>query len=438
MKNGEDKEIIDKVFEIVSNDEVNKKFLDYNNNKEYFSINGQEIKINKYLAYLGKIFGGKDKEGNLSNANTISKDFYIPELEQYKNRYSKILDNINMDRYVNLNYEFKNLNTLRLGFCTIIRKGEEPDWRINDELNNAILGEMPNELSLEEKAIYIYCKLCKVLSYDEGYFYKEKLNEERYEGTFLKEHLEGIKPNSKITCFDFSRIFFKMINELEGDIESVIIAEGINQGHYLTGFYTDKVSVMLEAINGRTVGTNDLMKAKNGIEFEGIDIISDKDGIINKAIKKIYPQIYGKEQISIQEYMKELKILPREESSYDFATKLQSFVEIMRENNISGNEAIQTLTAFYHSGFFGEQVDRAYMGKKEMKNGEENYKRLVLMRPNKQFLENSKEEVLYVMDTDSLDLSMCTPQEILEKIKIGEYVYENEKHKMPGIDMEEK
>lgn len=38
MKNGEDKEIIDKVFEIVSNDEVNKKFLDYNNNKEYFSI----------------------------------------------------------------------------------------------------------------------------------------------------------------------------------------------------------------------------------------------------------------------------------------------------------------------------------------------------------------------------------------------------------------
>lgn len=229
-----------------------------------------------------------------------------------------------------------------------------------------------------------------------------------------------------------------MINELEGDIESVIIAEGINQGHYLTGFYTDKVSVMLEAINGRTGGTNDLMKAKNGIEFEGIDIISDKDGIINKAIKKIYPQIYRKEQISIQEYMQELKILPREESSYDFATKLQSFVEIMRKNNISRNEAIQTLTAFYHSGFFGEQVDRAYMGKKEMENGEENYKRLVLMRPNKQFLENSREEVLYLMDADSLELSMCTPQEILEKIKMGQYVYENEKHKMPGIDMEEK
>ena len=297
---------------------------------------------------------------------------------------------------------------------------------------------MPEGLSLEEKAMYIYCKLCKELSYDEGYFFREKLDGERYSYTFSQEHLEGIKPKSKITCWDFSRIFSKMINELDGDIEAVIIAEGENYGHYLTGFYTDKVSVMLEAINARTGGTNDLMKAKNGIEFEGVEIISDRDGIIDKAIKKVYPLIFGKQQIGIKDYIQKLKALPREEIPNNLGIKLQSFVEIMKENNILGNEAIQTLAAFYHSGFFGEQLDRAYLGKKEILDGKINYKRMALIRSKSEFQERTEESRLYLMDSDSLELSTCTTQEIMEKLKTGEYVYESEKHKMPGIDMEEK
>ena len=62
--------------------------------------------------------------------------------------------------------------------------------------------------------------------------------------------------------------------------KTVIISRGINKGHFLTGFYTDKVSLMLEPINGRSLATNDLAKAKNGIECEGIHIISDRENVI--------------------------------------------------------------------------------------------------------------------------------------------------------------
>ena len=321
----------------------------------------------------------------------------------------------------------------------MIRKGEEPDWNISPELEEIVFNAMPRDLSLEEKAIYIYCKLCKELKYDEGYFFRGQLKDERYNSEFDKKHLEGIKPGSKITCWDFSRICSKMINGLDGDIESVIIAEGANHGHYLTGFYTDKVSVMLEAVNGRTGGTNDLMKAKNGIEFEGVEIVSDRQGIIKRAIEKVYPQVFEKKQISIKEYLQHLELLSREKDIPDnLEIKLQSFIEIMKENNITGNEAIQTLSAFYKSGFFGGEFERAYLGREEDVDGRRYYRRLVLIRATRENEDKVNESELYLIASDSLELSTCMEQEIIEKLNSGEYVYESEKHNMPGIDKEEK
>ncbi len=438
-KTRENSELLDKLFEILKNKECLAKFMDYDNNRDYFSIDGQQVDIKEYIICLGKIFGNKDKNGNLGENNEISQDFFIVGLDKIKENVALIYQNINVDRYVNPTYEFRRFTTLDRLSNEVIRKGEEPDWNISPELEEIVFNAMPRDLSLEEKAIYIYCKLCKELKYDEGYFFRGQLKDERYNSEFDKKHLEGIKPGSKITCWDFSRICSKMINGLDGDIESVIIAEGANHGHYLTGFYTDKVSVMLEAVNGRTGGTNDLMKAKNGIEFEGVEIVSDRQGIIKRAIEKVYPQVFEKKQISIKEYLQHLELLSREKDIPDnLEIKLQSFIEIMKENNITGNEAIQTLSAFYKSGFFGGEFERAYLGREEDVDGRRYYRRLVLIRATRENEDKVNESELYLIDSDSLELSTCMEQEIIEKLNSGEYVYESEKHKMPGIDKEEK
>ena len=432
---GCNKKLIDKLFEIISKDDTLKKFLDYKNNEEYFSINGEKIDIGEYLMQLGKIFGNKDKFGNFSNKNAISQNFFIPELDQFKTRYSQIFEQINIDRYVNPTYEFRSFTTLDRISNTVIRKDEEPDWEINEELRDSIIGKMPSNLSLEEKAIYIYCKLCKELTYDDGYLFRGKLENGRYEYKFSKEHMENIKPHSKITCWDYSRLYSKFVNSLDGNIEAVIIAEGANHGHYLTGFYTDRASVMLEAINGRTGGTNDLMKAKNGIEFEGVEIISDRDGVIKQAIEKIYPQIFGKKQKSIKNYIQDLKSTASKENPINLKYKIQSFTDEMKKCQIFGNEAVQTLSAFNKAGFFGQDLTRAYLGKKEIsQDGKKFYRRLVLIKAQNES-SNSKEE-LYLLDSESLELSQCTSQEIIRKLNSGEFVYENEKHKIQGIDME--
>lgn len=437
-KNDVNPVLLDKIFEILSNDDLLSKFLDYNNNTETFAINGQEISISEYLKHLGQFFGNKDKNGNLSNKNQISSDFFIPNLDELKKRYSQIFDEINIDRYVNPSYTFSRGPNIT---DSVIRDGEEPHWEITSEIQETIFADMPQDLSLEEQAMYIYCKMCNIFSYDEGYMYRDKLSKVNYESTFSKEHLEKLMPGDKITCYDFSRMYAKLINELDGDITAVMILEGANEGHALAGFYTENVSATVEAINVASDkdSTNDLMKAKNGIKLKGVKTISDREGLIEKAIDKVYPQILGKQPQSIKEYIHELKSLPQEQDvPNDISLKLQSLLEIMKSNHIFGNEFAQTLWGIGKTNYFGDtKLERAYLGELQREDdGSEKYKRHILLRqPKQKETEGSTREV-YLIDTDTLDLTTCSEEDIIARLNSGELIYESEKHKLHGIDKE--
>ena len=343
-----------------------------------------------------------------------------------------------MDRYVNPSYTFLRVPRIT---DTVIRDGEEPDWEIKPKIREAIFTDMPQDLSLEEQAMYIYCKMCTIFSYDEGYMYRDKLNKVNYESTFSKEHLEELKLGDKITCYDFSRMYTKFINELDGDITAVIILEGANEGHALAGFYTENISATVEAINVASDKdfTNDLMKAKNGINLKGVKIISDREGLIEQALDKVYPQVIGKKPQSIKEYIQELKSLPQEqEVPNDIALKLKSLLEIMKSNHIFGNEFAQTLWGIGKSTYFGEnKLERAYLGELQRSDdGGEKYKRYILLRQLKQKeTENSLGEV-YLIDTDTLNMITCSEEDIIAKLNSGELIYESQKHKLPGIDKE--
>ncbi len=430
--------LLDKIFEILSSDDMLSKFFDYSNNSKTFAIDGQEISRNEYLKHLGQIFGNKDASGNLSNKNCISSNFFITNLEELKNRYSQIFDEINIDRYVNPSYTFSRWPNI---LDIVIRDGDEPGWKITPEIREAIFADIPQGLSLEEQAMYIYCKMCTIFSYDEGYLYRDKLNKVNYESTFSKDHLEGLIPGDKITCYDFSRMYTKLINELDGDITAVMILEGANEGHALAGFYTENVSATVEAINVASDkdSTNDLMKAKNGIKLKGVKTISDREGLIEQALDKVYPQVLGKKPQSIKEYVQELKSIPQEQDiPNDITLKLQSLLEIMKSNHIFGNEFAQTLWGIGKTNYFGDtKLERAYLGELQKENDcSKKYKRHILLRQPKQEKSEIFSKGVYLIDTDTLNLTTCSEEDIIVRLNSGELIYESEKHKLPGIDRE--
>ena len=443
---GNDKELLNKVFEILSSNDLLSKFLDYDNNKQAFSINGQVVPIGKYLEKMGSFFGDKDENGELSNTNMISEDFYIPNLEEIKSRYSTILDELNLDKYVNPYYTFERAG----GFHEeIYREGREPDWNVSEELHDEIFKDMPENYTPEEKAIFIYCKMCSSLLYDEGYVYRDNLNKTNYGSTFSKEHLESIKPNSKITCYDFARIFQKFVNSLDDDITAVMIMQGYNEGHAYAGFYTDNVSATVEASNifGKEGDhTNDFMKVKNGIKPRGIEAISDKKGLIDQAIDKVYAIMNYKKPKSIKDFVMEYKsisdAMEEQNNPVDISLKIEALLETMREKNISGNEFTQSFWGVSRTKFFGEKkLKQAYIGERvKGENGEERFKRYILIKkPSTEEVEeqnNDGEEPLYLIDTDTLTYEKCSTNEMNEKFRSGRFIYENSKHKMPGIDKE--
>ena len=74
-------ELVSKLFEILESPETLQRFLDYENNFEYFSGNDNSLKIQDYFRLLGNIFGNIKDNGELKNAKSISDDFYIPNLD---------------------------------------------------------------------------------------------------------------------------------------------------------------------------------------------------------------------------------------------------------------------------------------------------------------------------------------------------------------------
>lgn len=437
-KNNADEEhavIIDRIFDILGDSETFEKFIDYNNNQDMFAIKGRKIELEEYLKYLGEFFGNKDENGNICNQMTILRDFYIPNINIYKQRYLELFNRVNIDRYVNPTYEFKAFTSLEHYTDEIIRKNEEPEWKINPELYREVYKDKPDDLSLEEEAIYIYGKLCKLFSYDEGYFYRGKTKDGKYEPDFSREHLESIAPGAKITCWDFARIFSKFINDMDGNIEAVIISQGAKQGHFLCGFYTDRVSVMLEPINGTN---NDLMRAKNGIRLGGIEIISDREGIIEKALDTVCPKAFGENQLCLAEYLENLRSTPRANVPNSTEHKIHAFIETMKAKEISGNELVQTFVDFNNSGFFEEKLEKSYLGRKEEKDGKSYYKRNILLRINREYQNKGRDCKLYLLDTSSLELSTCSMQEIEERMISGELVYEDKEKIMRGIEVGEK
>ena len=427
--------LVENVFKILLDDNTLTEFLDYDHHKNTFSVMGQEVPISDYFKILGNIFGNVDKDKNVSFENRIN-DFFLPNLAKMKNSYLSIFDAMNIDRYVNPRFTFEVLPHIT---DKVVRVGEEAAWNLSPEIQEQVLGDMPTDLSSEEQALYVYCKMCTTFTYDEGYLYRDKLKKLNYESDFSKEHLESLKPGDKITCYDFSRIFVKLASELGEGVTPVMILTGMNEGHAFAGFYTENVSATMEAVNtlSNSDATNDLMKAQNGIMLSGIQIISDKNGLVEPALEKVYHSIFGGRAKTIKEYVQQLKNTQQEaDIPNDVQLKIESFLEVMRSKNIRGNEFTQTLWGMRKTNYFGDEpLEMAYLG--ELVQGErkgKHFKRHILLRQSN---ENHQGENVFMIDTDSLDFSISSREEIIEKLKSGELIYEDAKHKLPGIDKEE-
>lgn len=144
------------------------------------------------------------------------------------------------------------------------------DTHINRNLEHLIMDSIPEEYSQLEKAIYVYIKLCKTLSYDEEFYAVEQ------RGTVARKHenIERIKQisptNNEVVCYEFNAIYGKLLSSLK--INHHIYSKGsINRfggGHANLGFRCGKFLITADSVSAILNG--DLPRAKVNNELVGL------------------------------------------------------------------------------------------------------------------------------------------------------------------------
>ena len=170
------------------------------------------VPIDKYLYAVKKYFGEKK----------ILENYEIDDSTREKIEYK--LEEINSCKKVDI----EALNTFLELDDVLFDK-----IKVDKKLKNYFLSGIPKEFTDIEKAIYLYIKMCKALTYDEEYY---AVNQK---GPFSEKH-KNINyipritlENNKVVCYEFISIFSKLLNELGINYKTLISVKDVNREYYL-------------------------------------------------------------------------------------------------------------------------------------------------------------------------------------------------------------
>ena len=166
-------------------------------------------------------------------------------------------------------------------------------FEINPELEQAIMSGLPVDASDLEKAIYIYIKMCKVLTYDQEYY---AVNQK---GTATLKHQDisfasTITPdNNEVVCFEFNLIYSKLLDKLgikfRSDYKNMV-GESYGGAHANLEFRCGKYLVSADSVTSILQG--DIMQAKLNQPLVGLKCLN-VNSKSQKEFKEMVQRVYN-------------------------------------------------------------------------------------------------------------------------------------------------
>lgn len=222
----------------------------------------------------------------------------------FQDRYKKRLDEI-------VNCERLDVEYLYYSNPSTVKYDDLNQVKINDELKKEVLKDMPKDLNPIKKAIYIYVKLCKILTYDpEFYALGQGLNgAEKHRGI---KNIEFISPsNNEVVCYEFCAIYAKLIKELGFDYEIDGDPLGMLLGlHQHLNVLLGKYFVSVDSVTSILYG--DMTRSKLNQPLEGIECLNKNHKSkreFNLMVTEVYSMIVnGESKRKKQSYYEAFRI----------------------------------------------------------------------------------------------------------------------------------
>ena len=302
------------------------------------------IPANKIIEFLELDTKNLDDYINTPNRKgSISKEAFLYIVRRFIIR-EKLMDNFifpeNIEKRITdiVNYEildFESQNTYLSDGNSLTSK-----TNLNPELIEAITKDIPANYSTLEKAIYIYIKMCKILSYNDEFFAAKQrgLAAEKHR---MIDYIETISPQfPEVVCYEFNAIYAKMLHSLGINFQRECFSwkNKYGDGHENLSFRVGKY--IIEADSSRQILTGDLFNAKVGNSIKGLkcrnqnfDTYMDFDEIL----RKVYKDIKKEDKSTFSEALKEYEELTNAKQAHiPFNTRFDIFLEKIRTSSFNG------------------------------------------------------------------------------------------------------
>ena len=347
--------------------------------------------------------------------NKVLEDYLMPDV--VINRYN----DINSLQKIDLQAINKHLSTTDTKYQNI---------QIDSNLEHEIISGIPKDATTLEKSIYIYIKMCKLLTYDEEYYAVNQrgVATEKHKST---DYVSTINlENNKVVCFEFNLIYSKLLNELGIHFTSDykgMVGEAYGTGHANLEFRSDKFLISADSVTSILQG--DIMKAKLNQPLVGLKCINKNKQTQNEfkeSLTKVY-EIIAKQEKSLNEnqQVEHIQTLDELLEEYSHLTK--------NIHDISLNERLSILVSRVNStGMIGiDSLSYVLQLKKILFNEEQrkNNIGITIVRNNKPF-----EEGKVAMASAIFTLNGQSFEENPDK---NVYYYFNPKHELIPITKEE-
>lgn len=274
---------------------------------------------------------------------SISKEAFLYIVRRFIIR-EELMDNFifpeNIEKRITdiVNYEildFESQNTYLSDGNSLTSK-----TNLNPELIEAITKDIPANYSTLEKAIFIYIKMCKILSYNDEFFAAKQrgLAAEKHR---MIDYIETISPQfPEVVCYEFNAIYAKMLHSLGINFQRECFSwkNKYGDGHENLSFRVGKY--IIEADSSRQILTGDLFNAKVGNSIKGLkcrnqnfDTYMDFDEIL----RKVYKDIKKEDKSTFSEALKEYEELTNAKQAHiSFNTRFDLFLEKIRTSSFNG------------------------------------------------------------------------------------------------------
>lgn len=214
--------------------------------------------------------------------------------------------------------------------------------KIDEDLKNEILKGIPSHFELIEKAIYIYIKMCKLLTYNEEYYaYAQK-------GEVVKKHLDINNlinitlDNNEVVCYEFNALYVALLNEvgiIDYEMDGFVFDTfaGVHQN---LNFRCDKFLINADSVV--SILSSDLTKAKLNHPLDGLKCLNISEKTQNEfklLITKVYSFIVREE---IKEKSKSDK-LTKVEHIETFEELLEEYKKVSEKPRITLEDKFQIL-----------------------------------------------------------------------------------------------